>query len=136
MQVQQFLVGKCPIHLDTYWQDNTILFTYTAHKDYEEPEYLIEPPFRYVWVGGSVFEFDLPERVFYYVSRVGNSAVPYPHAVTKSKTYLLGNCHIEAIENVRLPFTPPNYDEYTALVTSKGYDAIHDNEVRSVDPRA
>lgn len=51
---------------------------------------------RYLYVGETVYTFKAASPVVKYVSPVGNSAVPYPYAVTKDASYLM-------IEHVFVP---------------------------------
>jgi hypothetical protein len=45
--------------------------------------------FKYVHIGMCVFEFETDERIEKYVSRVGNSEVPYPYAESQNFCYCM-----------------------------------------------
>jgi hypothetical protein len=44
---------------------------------------------QYAFIGECIFKFTTDEEITDYVSTMGNSAVPYPYAVSASKTYLM-----------------------------------------------
>lgn len=55
---------------------------------------------KYVYIGERMFEFSTPrDNIVRYVSDMGNSAVPYPYAVGKSRVYFM-------IEPVSAPLNP------------------------------
>lgn len=113
--VTQFHAGTDPISNSPQNTGNTVLFSYLPSEyDDDDPS----GPFSYVWVGSDVLEFTLPEKVEYYVSRIGNSDVPYPYAVTKSRTYLWVNNRV-GIDNSALPCTPPTGSEYAKELRSR-----------------
>lgn len=43
----------------------------------------------YVFVGWEIYAFSPPDEILQFVSRMGNSAVPYPVAVGRVNTYLM-----------------------------------------------
>lgn len=67
-------VGKCPDHGKAF-DGNSMLFELAPHT--------------YMFVGDAVYTFKTPDTITKYVSRVGNSDVPYPFAVGAQNTYLM-----------------------------------------------
>lgn len=46
----------------------------------------------YMYIGGCIYTFKTQEEIESYVSEMGNNAVPYPYATSKTKTYLMLEC--------------------------------------------
>jgi hypothetical protein len=45
-----------------------------------------------MYIGGCIYTFKTQEEIESYVSEMGNNAVPYPYATSKTKTYLMLEC--------------------------------------------
>lgn len=79
-EVTQFFAGDDPVCDE---RGNSVLFRVARQNGAHH----------YVYVGSEIYTFSSEEPVTSYVSPLGNSDVPYPYAVTASRTYLM-------IENV------------------------------------
>jgi hypothetical protein len=44
---------------------------------------------KYIFIGGTIFEFSLSEQIDKFYSPMGNNGVPYPFIITQNYTYLL-----------------------------------------------
>nr|QBK88278.1 MAG: hypothetical protein LCMAC202_06400 [Marseillevirus LCMAC202] len=74
--VTQFFDGQDPtLHID----GNSILFKHAEHARHHD----------YTFVGCEIYQFATKERINEYVSPMGNSDVPYPYAITDTRTYLM-----------------------------------------------
>ena len=71
---ERIFIGKDP-KLPGFGDGNSILIKIKGDK--------------YLYIGSEIYYFNTTEPIKKYISPIGNSDVPYPYALTNSKTYLM-----------------------------------------------
>jgi hypothetical protein len=115
--------------VDIYSRDHKIsvpykkIFTGTASKF---PGYtfkkgntilLMLKPGKYMFIGGSIFEFETTDVIEKYYSPIGNSNVPYPYAVGQKNTYFL--LEKKYVENDKINLKHDVYSQLYGFNTPK-----------------
>lgn len=87
----------------------------------------------YVYIGERIVEFSTPEEIVEFHSPIGNSAVPYPFALSATKIYfLLESCC--AIPRSRIPEFVDEYNFYYKHLQEK-YENIFAKNFKIVKSR-
>lgn len=75
-------------------------------------------PFRYLFIGGNVYEFSSDEEIKNFYAPVGNNDVPYSYAISEKYVYFMS-------ESVRVPISA--FKEFTEEVQKNAYDSFYED---------